>query len=270
MNRVLLASLLVVVLLLHASEVVKAETIQYSFGGSSRSEKGFDFASLENFATGKSVRGGGFKVTHVDQKTPLASVGGKTRFGLRGDFEIELSFRVDTLEIPTAGNGSGIMLRLEFADRDQSGLTVALNASPNELLFWQIDNTTYGQQEHQVDKRPAFTNIFESPQTIRVKRVGDKIIAKVGATGASIEFNSLEETDADVSAVAMWMNTGGEPADLAIELNELKIEADELANDISAPSGVSSWTMVFWAFAVMLGLAGIYWFWQTLRPENAS
>lgn len=270
MNRVLLSSLVSVVLLPHVSEVVKAETIQYRFGGSSRSEKGFDFASLENLAIGKSVRGGAFKVTHVNQKTPLASVGGKTRFGLRGDFEIELSFRVDTLEIPTAGNGSGVMLRLEFADHDQRGLTVALNASPNELLFWQIDNTTYGQQEHQVDKRPAFTNIFESPQTIRVKRVGNEINARVGTEEASIEFHSPVETDADVSTVAMWMSTGGEPADLVIELNELKIEADEFANDISVPLSVSSWTMVFWSFAVMLGLVGIYWFWQTLRPENAS
>ena len=64
----------------------------------------------------------------------------------------------------------------------------------------------------------------------------------------------------------MWISTGGASADMAVELKRLRIEADEFANDIAAPSGASSWTIIFWVFAVLLGLAGAYWYWQTLQP----
>ena len=266
MTRLFLILVFGIPWLLLPQPMARAESLEYVFGAASGTVKGFDFAALENSSSKKVIRGGGLQINHVGQKVPLPSVGGKTRFGLRGDFEIELSFLVEELGIPTSGDGSGIMLRLEYADKEQSGLTLALNASPNELLFWQIDNTTNGQQNHQVDKRPAFTNVFESPQTIRVKRSGGQITAIAGAAETNTEFSSPVFTNADVSSVAMWISTGGASADMAVELKRLRIEADEFANDIAAPSGASSWTIIFWVFAVLLGLAGAYWYWQTLQP----
>jgi hypothetical protein len=244
---------------------VNGESLEYVFGESSRAASGFDFSSFERLSTKKVIRGGGLEVRHVGQETPLSTVGGKSRFGLRGDFGIELTFRVDQLEVPSSGDGSAVMLRLEYADREQSGLTVALNASPNELLFWQIDNTRLGQEQHQVDRRPAFTNIFESPQTIRLTRSGEKIAAVVGAAETMMEFRSPRATDADVSSVALWINTGSAPADMTLQLQRLRVEADQFANDVAAPSNVSFWTILFWAFVVLLAGAGAYWFKQQLQ-----
>jgi hypothetical protein len=259
-----------VVLCLLATSIVEtrqaaAESIEYVFGASSPGDKGFDFSSLKNHPSVKSQRDGGYQVSHVSKKTTLPTIGGKARFGLRGDFEIELLFDVQTLEVPTTGDGSGIMVRIEFADRDQSGLTMALNASPNELLFWQLDFTRHGQEEHEVTKRPAFTNVFESPQRIQITRRGGDITAIVGASENSMTFESPTSSSTDVSNVAVWINTGNAPADLAIDLSKIRIEADQFANDITVPSAVSTWTIVFWIFVLMLTAVGSYWFWRTVR-----
>jgi hypothetical protein len=243
----------------------QAETLEYSFGAASQSKNGFDFESVERIASPRNGNKAGWKVTHVGEQDPLPTVGGKTRFGLRGDFNIELAFRVETLEVPESGIGSGIMLRLEFADRDQSGLTVALNASPNELLFWQIDATRFGQQEHQVERKPAFTNIFELPQSIRMTRVGDEITVSVGSKETSMSFQTPSPTEVDVSTVAMWLGTGGGPADLAIGLDSIRIEAGKFANDIAAPPATSSWTILLWSSLATLAAVGAFWFRQTLR-----
>ena len=186
MTRLFLILVFGIPWLLLPQPMARAESLEYVFGAASGTVKGFDFAALENSSSKKVIRGGGLQINHVGQKVPLPSVGGKTRFGLRGDFEIELSFLVEELGIPTSGDGSGIMLRLEYADKEQSGLTLALNASPNELLFWQIDNTTNGQQNHQ---RLRVTS-NDSSETIRRTDYGD---CRCSGNKHGIQLTSLYE-----------------------------------------------------------------------------
>jgi hypothetical protein len=235
------------------------------FGTTAPNQSGFDDGPLTSSHLTKVLRGGGLRLQNVGEKSPLRATGGKTRFGLRGDFKIELSFVVNQMPIPESGNGTKVMLRLDYADRGKSGLTVALNASPDGLLLWQIDDTTNGQQNHKVVREPAFTNVFESPQTITIERTGRQIDITAGAENVLRQFTSSLATDADVSRVAMWLTTGGVAADLSVDLKEILIEADTFANDIAPPAGLSGWTMTFWLFAAILILFGAFWSRQSLR-----
>lgn len=250
---------------LFAASTANAETMSHVFGTTASSKSGFDDGSLASSPRTTVLRGGGLRLQHVGEKSSLRATGGKTRFGLRGDFNIKFTFVVDQMPIPESGNGTKVMLRLDYADRENSGLTVALNASPDGLLFWQIDDTTDGQQNHQVVREPAFTDVFESPQTIMIQRTGHQIDITTGTEDVSRYFRSSLATDVDVSRVAMWLSTGGAAADLSVDLKEITIEADTFANDISPPAGLSGWTMTFWLFAAILVLFVAFWFRQSLR-----
>ncbi len=239
--------------------------MSHVFGTTASNQSGFDDTSLASSRLTKVLRGGGLRLQNVGEKSPLRATGGKTRFGLRGDFNIRLTFVVNQMQIPESGNGAKVMLRLDYADRGKSGLTVALKASPDGLLLWQIDDTTNGQQNHDVVREPAFTNVFESPQTITIERTGRQIEITTGAEDVSRQFTSSLATDVDVSRVAMWLTTGGAAADLSVDLKEIVIEADTFANDIAPPAGLSGWSMTFWSFAAILVLFVAFWFRQSLR-----
>ncbi|WP_146394903.1 hypothetical protein [Planctomycetes bacterium CA13] len=252
------AWILLVVFLLLARPTNAQESFIHHFGAATKTEPGLDFSFDQNGVASK-VTKTGIAIENKQNDTTMASVGGKTRFGFRGDGTIRMEFSVDKMTAPDQGWGSGVQLRLEFCDRARSGVTVSLIAATDGVIYWQIDYTTGGQDKHDVRRVPAFTDVFEATQVIEVTRRGKLLTVLRGAKGQLIPLDEQKVSTTDIYPVAVWIGSGGGKADLAVELESLEIEAEQLASDSAIPPATSSWRILFWCFVAVAGIAfGFY------------
>lgn len=234
------------------------EVYSHRFGPNTSTDPGLEFPIdpdrpvVRATATGVSIR-------HSAVDGVLSTQGGKTRFGVRGDATIRLRFDVQTMGCPDILWGSGVMLRLEFTDSAKTGVTVALQAETDGVLYWMVDYTSGGQAEHEVYKTPAFTDVFEITQVVEVVRRDDTMTISVGAEGDLMPLDVRSVSTTDIDPVAVWVGTGGAVADLEVELKSLDIDSQSLANGSTVEPPTSVWTWMSYGFGGLTLIAiGLY------------
>jgi len=179
---------------------------------------------------------------------PLDSRGVKTVFGIRGDGSVTLTFNTPTLGTPNIGWGSGIQLRLDLADVKSHGVTISLQAETDGREYVMVDNTTNGQEKHEVKKWAIGSEEFSKrPSAFRATRTNDSLVIAVVIGAVEKEFSQRQVPTEDIYPIGVWIGTGGAAADLDVTVKRLRVTGVALPTDtFLPPANVSFWEVFRW------------------------
>ena len=195
------------------------------------------------------------------------TVGIRSAFGVKGDFEITLSFEAlkdpDPADVGKAGTRFGLSLNLDTPLLDTPQAEVAtLNRSMATKGF-----STWARTRH----RPTpHSHGFPTPATtgrLRMVRSGEELfyLASVGADQPLVFLQKYRFGAEDLHRVGIFATTGGEKAMIDMRVTDFRIRADSIPNApeletaqkpqihiAHAPEDRNGWLIVI---ALIVGLA---------------
>lgn len=214
------------------------------------------------------------KAARVDAQTVVVSWVGKpekfpllfakTQFGIKGDFVVEYRFDGVQLGTPQSGYGSGALLRLEFVDGERTGVSLQRQCSTDGRQLINIDQTKFGQAEHQV-------TLIEVGQDevvgLRIERTGSRLAVAGLTDGEPKLYKTVAVSTSPVFPIGFHVHSGDALADVQLNLRGMKIEADAFV-DPKEFSGIKP--SVKWAAAALSGLLLIMGVQRRMRKLHST
>lgn len=205
----------------------------------------------------------GYRITLPDTWIhPFGGVGYRTRFGIKGDFQITAAFEILKADVPQKGYGVGAMLFLnqEEPRNCTASLARVVRANNNQIVFLEHVYKNKDGKNVYVEHKCKDTKL-----RLRMKRV-DKALYYYWAPG--FEGDNFEQIrvvqdfgDGDLTAARINAITGREPCNVDVRFISLHIGSGGLQKDPNvaplppprsqedtpAPpvEGGKSWVMVF-------------------------
>lgn len=209
---------------------VRAGEARFDFRGSQ-----FDNARLRVLGEGTAEllvpEADGLRIA-IPQGVTVDEVGFAPRFGLRGDFEIIVTFEVIHLPTPTSGYGVGPRIYIGTATEDEQAATVARLRRVREGDVFSVHNARYVATKdagRERTHRTVFVPATGKVGRIGLRRTGTNLqyLASEGEGGIPAEIGSWPFTAADVSSVRMSLHGHGAAAAGVMRWKDVAIRADE-------------------------------------------
>lgn len=212
---------------------------------------------------GTDFRGMRINLANTDSRVPVGLVSG---LGVRGDFEITLSFEVLRLPKPAAGRGAGLSLYVSTTSLTQDAATLGRFMGPDgeEVFLCHRATTPRGEERQHHGERFATT---ASSGSLRLVRKGNVLSYHV-AEGGSRTFQELYQTDwsdEDLETVRFAAESGGVPAVVDVLLRAVSIRADEFGPARPVPPPFRWTTGMTTALLALLLATGSFWLWLRWR-----
>jgi Protein of unknown function (DUF1583) len=250
------------------SHAAFAEEFTYAFRGSRWDEKMFR-PTGPNTLRALQVDSGGLRITLGSSRTNSVPVGLCTRFGVRGDFEISMTFEILRIDKPPRGNGAGASIWVSMASstRDAAGVARLVRPGGEQAFttFWA--KTPVGQ------KREYYGGKSLSAQTqsgkLRLVRKGAELTFLIAQSPTSA-FQELYKSDwgtDDLDIVRFAAEDGGSPALVDVRIKDVRIRADDFGAAISAPPQ-SRRAAMWWMTGALIVLGAAVGFWWRQRHSG--
>jgi len=215
-----------------------------------------------------------FPLGHPDRRM---GTGLRTNFGLKGDFEITMSYEIlDEPKRTQGGLGTGLYL---WADFNLPGMNRAILT--RAVYGWAgLQYTTWLHLTHEGAGKPTETS-ERFPTTakagqLRLVRTGD-VLAYYAAKQGADDFTLLRKEPAgteEVTCVRIGGHTGGPEASLEFRVTDLRIRAESLPDLFPAELDAKAemqWMPIALAssLAVVLALVG-WWYVERRRAARSG
>jgi hypothetical protein len=262
MKRILTRAAVCLLWVACVNAVVESEELGQTFNGQRYDLKKFRPTGAN---TAKSIQPEtqGLRIRLPANRPNTLPVGLIARSGIRGDFEITLSFEVLKVDRPTQGHGAGISIWITLPTPTRDAATLAWLFNPDGERFLVANraaNAASGEREYH-GATPVPTNI--SFGRLRLARK-DATLTYAVAEGASRDFQEIYQTEwssADVETIRFAADTGGSPTSVDVRLREIAIHAADLGSARVVATAKSPWQFRLVIVAIFSVLAGaIYWF----------
>jgi hypothetical protein len=202
----------------------------------------------------KTVKQGpeGLRINMQPGRKASAPVGLTTKFGLRGNFEIIVTYELLKVETTESGFGAGINLWIGTASARADEASLGRFSRKNESVHLVTKSAKDKQGK-------VITSSFTYPTNaakgrLRLDREGGTLRCSV-SEGTSSEFvavhTSAEFVRDDVRSIRIAGNTGSQPLALDFRITEISIRGDQLIDPEAAVALASWWT---WGVANAIGL----------------
>lgn len=208
-----------------------------------------------------SVVPGGMRYEWMHRGEAFPGSSFRSRFGLRGDFEIDFLFDVLYLGVPRSGWGSGVLLRLDFQDLASTGISLQRQVRTDGQHVVSLDETRYGLKEHSVRFVP-----FDPDHEIsgfRVRRTGRQLdVIVLDREGDAAHQWRADVSGADVLPVGFHVHSGQAIADIDVVLRSFQIAADQILQreEIYFPYETVRLTIAFVSFCLLVVAVACRWF----------
>lgn len=199
----------------------------------------------------------GLRIKLSESRPVLDPVGLRTRFGLRGDFDVVATCEILNADEPPKGFGAGarLFLRLDSATRDLVSLSrVRRSKEGDAFLAYHVHTAANGRQ-------PQDFRILKAASPngrLRVVRTGSTLSFQVADN--QDEFQELHTVDVgagDVTEFSLTATTGGQPGGIDLRWHDLTVTADQLPSTVIVAA--NTWS-IWWAGAIVgiiiLGASG--------------
>jgi hypothetical protein len=194
--------------------------------------------------------GQGLRITLDANRPQLDPVGVRTRFGVRGDFDITATCQMVKTDRPTKGIGAGARLYLRFdsPNRDLVSLSRVVRAKEGDsFLAYHVHTPRGGKQ------RDTFrvSEAKSASARLRLVRTGTTLSFQVAEDlGDFLELQSVDVGRGDVLDVWLSATTGGDRCAVDVRWGELRIEAAQLPSQV----GLAAQSSRVWWIAVLVGI----------------
>lgn len=194
--------------------------------------------------------GQGLRITLAANRPQMDPVGVRTRFGLRGDFEITATCQMGKTDRPTKGIGAGARLYLRFdsANRDLVSLSRVVRVKEGDsFLAYHVDTPRGGKQRDKFRVAEAKSLAAR----LRLVRTGETLSYQVAEDqGDFQEIQSVDVGPGDVLDVWLTATTGGDRCAVDVRWGELRIVAEKLP----IQAGVAGHSRRVWWIAAVVGV----------------
>ena len=193
--------------------------------------------------------GQGLRITLDANRPQMDPVGVRTRFGVRGDFDITATCQVGKMDRPTKGIGAGARLYLRFdsPDRKVSLSRVVRVKEGDSFLAYHVHTPRGGKQQDTFRVSEAKS----AGARLRLVRTGTALSFQVAEdAGDFLELQSVDVGRGDVLDVWLTATTGGDRCAVDVRWGELRIEAAQLPSQV----GLAARSRRAWWLAVLVGI----------------
>ncbi len=167
----------------------------------------------------------GLRITiPADYQHPWGGVGLRSRFPLRGDFEVTVAFEILRADVPDQGFGTGVAMRIQKVGSPAAVSICRLVRAGGKQLVW-TDRAVEGP-----DGKPKFTGSgapwTDNKGRLRLKREGPILYCLYAAGTEGDEFTELKKVDfgpEEVAHVRVSGVTAQQPCRLEARLIDLRI-----------------------------------------------
>lgn len=207
----------------------------------------------------------GLRICPIDADSRLP-VGLVARFGVRGDFEITMSFEILRIDKPAGGNGAGVSIYISAASLTQEGATLGRFLRPHgeQVFLCHRASTPLGEQRKHEGKRVPTTALSGN---LRLVRRGTALSYQA-AEGNRSEFQELYQTEwcrEDLDTVRFAADNGGSSTVVDVCIQSVSIRADEFGPARAAPQPARWPIGMTTCLAVILLATGGLWLWLRWR-----
>jgi serine/threonine protein kinase len=196
----------------------------------------------------------GMRITIPDTYIhPWGGVGLLTTFGFRGDFDVTATVQVLRADVPPAGYGVGVSMRLQMADPSPEGATLCrvVRAEDGQVLVWDKAIEVPGSAKPRFEGGVA--PCTDTVVRLRLKRTGTTLhyLWAPGTEGDTFqEIHECDYSADDVKSVRLTALTGRQPCNVDVRLLDFRVRST--GQPAAAPkAGVKGWR----AAAELLGVA---------------
>ncbi|HTU93194.1 MAG TPA: DUF1583 domain-containing protein, partial [Gemmataceae bacterium] len=193
-------------------------------------------------------------------------VGLVSQFGIRGDFEITMTFEILRLDKPAGGNGAGVSIYVSTASLTQEAATLGRFIRPDgDQVFLCHRATTPPGEERRHEGKSSPTTALSG--NLRLVRKGTALSYQV-AEGNRSEFQELYQTEwaaEDLETIRFAADNGGSPTVIDAYIKAIGIRADEFGPARPVPPPFRwSFEMTMLLMATLLACGGL-WLWRRWR-----
>lgn len=197
---------------------------------------------------------------------PVGLIG---RPGVRGDFEITMSFRATRVDKPTSGNGAGVSIWISTTSNTREAAQIAWHHLPSgQQVFSAMRAFTPPEGKREFHG----TSVASDGRAgkLRLVRTGSTLKCLAAGEGNS-KFREVYETEfdtQDLEIVRFAVENGGSPTLVDARIESVTVESEKLASARMPPlpPGQSGW-VVMGLFAVLLGVGYRFW-WRHKRASD--
>jgi hypothetical protein len=215
------------------------------------------------------VDSAGLRITLGKDRTNSVPVGLCTRFGVRGDFDITMTFQIVRIDKPTGGNGAGasIWVSMVSSTQDAAGLARLVRPDGEQVFLANRARTPAGQQRQYHGGNPLSTKTQSGK--LRLVRKGAELTYLIAQspTGPFHELYKAEWGAGDLDVVRFAADNGGSPGLVDVRIKDVSIRADDFGSARPAPPP-SRHRSVWWLAGALLVSAAIIGFWWRQRRSN--
>jgi hypothetical protein len=245
-----------------------AEELTYAFRGGRWDEKLFR-PTGPNTLRALRVDSGGLRITLGKDRTNNVPVGLCTRFGVRGDFEITMSFEILRIDKPASGNGAGASIYVSMASstRDAAGVARLVRPGGEQVFTAFRARTPVGQKREYHSGKPLSSQTRSGK--LRLVRKGAELTYLIAPspTGSFQELYKSNWGTDDLDIVRFAADNGGSPALVDVQIKVVRIRADDFGAAMAAPPP-SRRGPVWWMAGALLVSAAVVGFWWRQRLRS--
>lgn len=207
----------------------------------------------------------GLRISPIDANSRLP-VGLVANLGVRGDFEITMSFELLRLNKPTQGNGAGVSIYICTSSYNQAAATLGRFIHPDgeQNFLCHRATTPLGEERRHQGERFATT---VGSGSLRLVRKGAVLSYQV-AEGGSSAFQELYQTEwsgDDLEMVRFAAEHGGSPTSVDVLIKSVRVQADDFGAARAVPPPFR-WTIGITMSLIAFFLAtGSLWLWLRWR-----
>jgi hypothetical protein len=207
----------------------------------------------------------GLRISPVDPESRIP-VGLVARVGVRGDFEITMTFEVLRLYKPAGGNDAGLSIYVSSASLTKEAATLGrfVRTDGEQIILCHHASTPQGEERRHQGKRVPKTALTGQ---LRLVRRGT-LLSYQFAEGTASAFQELYQTEwvgEDLDTVRFAMENGNPPTVVDVLIRAVSIRADDFGPARPVPQPFR-WTMrmTMGLLAILLATFSL-WFWLRWR-----
>jgi hypothetical protein len=208
----------------------------------------------------------GLRITVPPDRKDLGPVGVRTKFAVRGDFEITAGYEVLKADEPSSGWGVGVTLWIRKPEPSVGAATLGwvLRPREGEVAVW--DRAMPGSDEkNKVRYEGGAAPSNARTGRLRFARTGSKLHYLVAGPGedAFREVAAVEFGTEDIQTVRVAATSGREPYGVDVRLSDLDIRATQLPDMASHPrTGTTIAWLVAGGLVVAVGALALGFLWR--------
>jgi hypothetical protein len=179
---------------------------------------------------------------------------------LAGDFEVSAAFHVIALPTPSAGYGVSCGIAVEA---DEIKMSLARGCSPQYGQGYLIVEGKKGKAGFEYKGLPHEMSKAKSGRLV-MRREKDMLICLVSDSPneAPREISRTKFTNTTIRKVRLFADPGEKSNALEIRLDQLRIKAEEITNQIPERELRSNWIWWVAGAIVVIGIAGGVWWYR--------